>query len=312
MNTMHAVRMHSYGGPEVLVHEEVPIPQPDTGELLVRVKAAAVNPVDWKIREGYLREMLPHRLPLIMGWDVSGVVEAIGPGVTRFRAGNEVFSRPDILRDGAYAEYVVIRESEAAFKPVYIDHLHAAAIPLAGITAWKALIETAGVLPGQRVLIHGAAGGVGSFAVQFAKNRGARVIATASEHNHDYLQRLGADEVIDYRNVPFENLVREVDVVFDTIGVDTQERSWQVLKKGGMLVSIVSPPSAELAANHGVRQAFVFIQPDAAVLAELAKLVDAGKLRPFVEEVLPLAEARRAQELSQTGHVRGKIVLKVA
>jgi NADPH:quinone reductase-like Zn-dependent oxidoreductase len=312
MNTMHAVRMHSYGGPEVLVHEEVPIPQPEPGELLVRVKAAAVNPVDWKIREGRLREMLPHRLPLIMGWDVSGVVEAIGPGVTRFRAGNEVFSRPDILRDGTYAEYVVIRESEAAFKPVSVDHLHAAAIPLAGITAWKSLIEAAEVGPGQRVLIHGAAGGVGCFAVQLAKYRGAHVIATASDHNHDYLHRLGADELVDYRNGRFENVVNDVDVVFDTIGGDTQERSWQVLKKGGILVSIVSPPPAETATAHGVLQAFVFIQPDAAVLAELAKLVDAGKLRPFVEVVLPLAEARRAQELSQGGHVRGKIVLKVS
>jgi NADPH:quinone reductase-like Zn-dependent oxidoreductase len=311
MQTMKAVRIHTYGGPEVLVYEEVPRPQPEKGEVLVRVEAAAVNPVDWKIREGYLREMLPHSMPLIMGWDVSGVVEETGPGVTRFRVGDEVFSRPDLLRDGTYAEYVVIRETEVAFKPGSIDHLHAAAVPLAGLTAWKSLIEAAGVAPGQRVLIHGAAGGVGSYAVQLAKWRGAHVITTASAHNHDYLRGLGADEVIDYRSVRFEDVTGDIDVVFDTLGGDTQDRSWQVLKTGGILVSIITSPPAKKAATHGVRRAFVFIQPDAAVLAELAKLVDAGKLRPCVETVLPLAEARRAQELSQGGHARGKIVLKV-
>jgi NADPH:quinone reductase-like Zn-dependent oxidoreductase len=311
MKTMKAVRIHSYGGPEVLALEEMPRPEPGNGEVLVRVHAASVNPVDWKVREGYLREMLPHRMPLVMGWDASGTVEATGPGVTRFKVGDEVFSRPDILRDGTYAEYVVIRETEVAHKPGTVDHLHAAALPLAGLTAWKSLIETAGVAPGQRVLIHGAAGGVGSYAVQLAKWRGAHVIATASAQNHEYLRGLGADEVVDYRSVRFEVVVQGVDVVFDTIGGDTQERSWQVLKRGGILVSIIAPPSAEKAAALGVRQAFVFIQPDAAVLAELAGLVDGGKLRIYVEAVLPLAEARRAQELSQGGHVRGKIVLKV-
>ncbi|TWJ16564.1 NADP-dependent oxidoreductase [Geobacter argillaceus] len=278
MQIMKAVRIHTYGGPEVLVHEEVPLPRPQNDEVLVRVRATAVNPVDWKIREGYLREMLPHSLPLIMGWDVSGVVEETGPGVTRFNAGDEVFSRPDLLRDGTYSEYVVIRETEVAFKPESIDHIHAAAIPLAGITAWKSLIEAAGLSAGQRVLIHGAAGGVGSYAVQLAKWQGAHVIATASEHNHDYLHGLGADEMIDYRSMPFEDTIRDVDAVFDTIGGDTQERSWQVLKKGGILVSIVAPPPEAMAAAHGCRQAFVFIQPDAAVLAKLAQLVDGGKL----------------------------------
>lgn len=311
MQTMMAVRMHRYGGPEVLAYEEVPRPKPARDEVLVRVAAAAVNPVDWKIREGYLKEMLPHQLPLIMGWDASGLVTAVGAGITRFKIGDEVFSRPDLLRDGTYAEYVVIRESEVALKPKNVDHLHAAAIPLAGITAWKALIETAGVTMGQRVLIHGAAGGVGSYAVQLAKWRGAHVIATASAHNHDYLRDLGADEVIDYRSTPFENVAGSVDVVFDTIGGDTQERSWQVLKKGGVLVSIISPPPSDMALAHGVRQAFVFIQPDAAVLAELATLADTGVLLVHVETVLPLAEARRAQESSQGGHVRGKIVLEI-
>jgi NADPH:quinone reductase-like Zn-dependent oxidoreductase len=311
METMKAVRIHKYGGPECLVYEEVVRPQPGSGEVLVRVEAAAVNPVDWKVREGYLKEMLYHSLPLILGWDVSGVVEAVDPGVTHFKVGDEVFSRPDLERDGAYAEYVVIRETEVALKPESIDHIHAAAIPLAGLTAWKSIIDAARVAPGQRVLIHGAAGGVGSFAVQLAKWRGAHVIATASAHNHDYLRELGADEVVDYRAVRFEEVTGKVDVVFDTIGGETQQRSWQVLKKGGILVSIVDPPPVELAGIHGVRQAFVFIQPDASALAELARLVDTGKLQSRVETVLPLSEARRAQELSQGGHVRGKIVLKV-
>ena len=268
--------------------------------------------MDWKIREGYLREMLHHTFPLVMGWDVSGTVAAVGPGVGRFKVGDEVFSRPDILRDGTYAEYAVIREREVALKPRTIDHPHAAAIPLAGITAWKSLIETAGVAPGQKVLIHGGAGGVGGYGVQLAKLRGATVIATASAANHDYLRKLGADETIDYTTVRFEEVVRDADVVFDTIGGETQERSWQVLKKDGILVSVIVPPSAEKAARLGVRQAFVFIQPDAAVLTELAKLVDARKFLPCLERVLPLSEAAAAQELSKGGHVRGKIVLKVA
>jgi NADPH:quinone reductase-like Zn-dependent oxidoreductase len=311
METMKAVRIHKYGGPEVLVYEDAPFPQPGNSDVLVRVHAAAVNPVDWKIREGYLKEMLHHKLPLVMGWDVSGTVEAVGPGVLRFKPGDAVFSRPDIMRDGTYAEYVVIRETDAAHKPNSIDHVHAAAIPLAATTAWQSLFDAAGLSTGQKVLIHGAAGGVGSFAVQLAKWKGAHVIGTASARNHDYLRWLGADEVVDYRTVSFEETVRDVDVVFDTIGGDTQARSWKVLKQGGILVSIVNPPSPEKAAAHGVRQAFVFMQPNAAELAEIAALVDAGKLKAMVETVLPLADARRAQELNQTGHTRGKIVLKV-
>jgi len=311
METMKAVRIHAYGGPGELVYENVPRPQPGNDEILVRVHAAAVNPVDWKIREGYLKGMIDNRLPLIMGWDVSGTVEAAGAGVMRFKVGDEVFSRPDIARDGAYAEFIVIREEEAAFKPRSIDHLHAAAIPLAGLTACKSLFAAANLCAGQTILIHGAAGGVGTFAIQLAKWKGAHVIATASERNHDYLRELGADEVIAYQDVRFEDKVRDVDAVFDTIGGETQTRSWQVVKQGGALVSIVAPPSQEEAAAHGVRPAFVFIQPDAAELSEIAKLVDSGKIRVMVEAVLPLAEARRAQELSQGGHTRGKIVLRV-
>jgi len=311
MKTMKAVCIYSYGGPEVLVYEDAPRPHPDAGEVLVRVHAAGINPVDWKIREGHLKETLHHTLPLVLGWDVSGVVEALGSGLTRLKLGDEVFSRPDISRDGAYAEFIVIREAEVALKPKSIDHIHAAALPLAGLTAWQTLFDAAGLAAGQRVLIHAAAGGVGSLAVQLAKGKGAHVIGTAAAHNHDFLRKLGADQVVDYDTERFEDAVQPVDVVLDTIGGDTQERSWQVLKPGGILVSVVSPPLAATAAVHGVRQAFVFTQPNAGQLAELARLADAEKLKAIVETVLPLSDATRGQELSARGHTRGKIVLRV-
>jgi len=310
--TMKAVRIHQYGGPEVLKFEEAPRPQPAAGELLIRVHAAAVNPVDWKIREGYAKDRIRHSLPLILGWDVSGTVEATGPGVTRFQKGDEVFTRPDIARDGSYAEYVVVRESEVASKPNSLDHVHAAAIPLAGLTAWKGIFDTGGLSARQKILIHAASGGVGSFAVQFAKWKGAYVFGTASANNLSFLKELGVDEPIDYQRTRFEDVVHDVDVVLDAIGGETQQRSFGVLKKGGILVSIVAPPSQEEAAKHGVRATHIFIQPDAAELSQIAGLVDHGKVKPFVETVLPLSAARRAQELSETGHARGKIVLKVA
>jgi NADPH:quinone reductase-like Zn-dependent oxidoreductase len=312
MENMKAVRIHNYGSPEVLKFEDAPRPTPGPGEVLVRIHAAAVNPVDWKIRKGYLKDRIQYQLPFIPGWDFSGVVEATGPGVSRLKKGDEVYARPDIARNGAYAEYIVAKESEVALKPKTLDHVHAAAIPLAALTAWQALFDAAGLSANQKILIHGAAGGVGSFAVQLAKWKGAYVIGTASARNLSFLRELGVDEAIDYEKTRFEDAVRDVDVVFDTIGGDTQQRSWKVLKKGGILVSIISPPSAEEAAKYGVRPGYVFVQPNAAELTEIAKLVDSGKLKPVVETVLPLSEARRAQEMSETGHTRGKIVLKVA
>ena len=311
MKTMKAVCIYSYGGPGVLVYEDVPCPHPGPGEVLIRVHAAGINPVDWKIREGHLKEMLHHTLPLVLGWDVSGVVETVGSGVLRMKVADEVYSRPDIMRDGAYAEFIVIRESEVAPKPKTIDHVHAAALPLAGLTAWQSLIDAGGLVAGQRVLIHAAAGGVGSLAVQLAKSRGAHVIGTSSARHHAFLRELGVDQVVDYTAARFEEVVEQVDLIFDTIGGETQDRSWIVLKPGGILVSIVSPPSALIAESHGVRQAFVFSQPNAAQLHEIAKLVDEGKLKAIVSTVLPLAEAKQAQTLSEKGHTRGKIVLRV-
>jgi len=313
MENMKAVRIHSYGGPEVLRFEDAPRPAPGAGELLIRVHAAAVNPVDGKIRAGYMKEIFPFALPFTPGWDVSGVVEATGSGVTKFKKGDEVYARPDLSRNGAYAEYVAVKEAEAALKPRSIDHVHAAAIPIVASTAWQALFDRAALGQDQRILIHGGAGGVGSFAVQLAKWKGAFVVATASTRNQAFLRELGVDEPVDYEKTRFEDVVHDVDVVFDPIGGDTRARSWKVLKKGGILVSIVGPPpSAEEAAKHGVRSAFFSAQTNASQLAEIAKLVDSGKIYPIVETVLPLAEARRAHELTEKGHARGKIVLKVA
>jgi len=313
MENMKAVRIHNYGGPEVLRFEDAPRPIPGSGELLIKVHAAAVNPVDGKIRAGSMKDIVPLVLPFIPGWDVSGVVETTGSGVTKFKKGDEVYARPDLSRNGAYAEYVVVKEAETALKPRSVDHVHSAAIPIVASTAWQALFDHAALGNEQRILIHGASGGVGSFAVQLAKWKGAYVIGTASTENQAFLRELGVDEAIDYEKTRFENMVDDVDVVLDTIGGDTRTRSWKVLKKGGILVSIIGPPpSADEAAKHGVRSAFFSAQTNASQLAEIAKLVDSGKIYPIVETVLPLAEARRAHELTEKGHARGKIVLKVA
>lgn len=311
MDTMKAVRIHEYGGPEVLRYEDAPRPVVKPDEVLIRVHAAGVNPVDWKVREGHVKSMFKYSMPLIPGWDVSGVVQSTGLDTSRLKAGDEVYSRPDIARDGAYAEYIAVRESEVALKPKSQDHVQAAAVPLAALTAWQALFDTAKIQPGQSLLIHGAAGGVGTFAVQLAKLKGARVIGTASKKNHEFLRSLGADETIDYTTTRFEDVVHGVDAVIDTITGETMERSWQVLKKDGILVSILQPPSPEKAAAHGVRCAHTFVQPSVPQLNEIAKLLDSGKLKVIVEKVFPLWEARAAQDLSQTGHVRGKIVLRV-
>jgi NADPH:quinone reductase-like Zn-dependent oxidoreductase len=310
--TMKAVRLHAYTGLDALRYEEdVPRPRPGPGELLIRVHAAAVNPVDVAVAKGKMADEIHTSLPLIMGYDMSGVVDDVGEGVTSFKRGDAVISYLDMGRHGAFAEYVVAREKDVVLKPKSVDHVHAAAIPLTGVTAWKSLVETANVSQGQSVLIHGASGGVGTMAVQIAKARGARVIATASARNLDYLRSLGADEVIDYEATRFEDVAKDIDVVLDAVGKDTQDRSWQVLKKGGILVSIVRKPSQEKAQEFGVRAAVVSADPDAAQLLEVARLVDAGRIRPTVSEVFELKDARRALDQIATRHTRGKLVLRI-
>lgn len=308
---MKAVRIHEYGNSDVLQYEDAPMPTVNSNEVLIQVVAASVNPVDWKIREGYLKEMINYTMPLTLGWDVSGVVESVGADVTRFKVGDAVYSRPDIKRNGTYAEYVVVREDELAFKPQTISHTEAASLPLAGITAWEVLITTANLAAGQKVLIHAGSGGVGSLAIQLAKSRGAYVIATTSTKNCELVKSLGADEVIDYKTQKFAEILHDIDVVFDTLGGDIQESSWSVLKRDGILVSIVSPPSADKAKEMGVRSGFVFIEPSATILEQLAGLIDEGKVRPVVGAEFALKDIAKAHALSESGHSVGKIVLYV-
>lgn len=312
MAMMKAVRIHAYGGPEVLVYENAPRPDLNDDDVLIEVQAAGVNPVDWKIREGHFREMLPRRLPFIPGWDVAGTVVEKGSRVNGLRLRDRVYALASIARDGAYAEYIAVKGAEVALAPESLDLVQAAAVPLAALTAWQCLFPTAGLAAGQKILIHGAAGGVGHFAVQFAQWAGAHVIGTALARNHDFLRGLGAHEVIDYAATPFEQAVREVDVVLDTRSGEIWERSWQVLKAGGIMVSTLHAPPAEgLPAAAGKRGAFVFVQPDTAQLAEIAALIDSGRVAPALERIFPLPEAAAAQNHSQTGHTRGKVVLRV-
>lgn len=306
---MKAARIHAYGDASQIRIEEAPLPQIGPDDLLIRTVAASVNPVDWKIRRGYLAQMIPYDMPLTLGWDVSGIVEAVGSDVTGFAPGDAVYSRPDIRRNGTYAEYVAVRAREAALKPATISHIEAASLPLVSITAWEALITTANLSAGQRVLIHAGAGGVGSIAVQLAKARGAHVTATASGGKAALVRTLGADEVIDYRSTDVAQAARDMDVVFDTIGGDTQEASWASLKPGGILVSITAPPSAERAVAEGKRAGFVFIDPNAAILTDLARMVDDGLIRPVIGGEFRLDHAAQAQEASETGRTTGKIVI---
>lgn len=306
-----AIRIHSYGGPEVLQYEQAPRPRVTKGEVLIRVHAAGVNPIDWKVRSGSLNGYIQHKLPLILGWDVSGVVEQVGLDGSRFKRGDEVFGMADVSRDGAYADYIAVREAALALKPKSLYHVRAAAVPLSALAAWQSLFELGQLQPGQRVLVHGGSGGVGHFAVQLAKWKRAYVLATASTENQQLLRKLGADESINYRTQKFEDVVHNVDIVLDTTGAETQERSWGVLKKGGVLISFVQPPSEEKANQFGVRGMMCTVQANGAQLSKLAKLIDSAKLKPIMDRILPLSEARRAHELSENGHVHGKIVLRV-
>ena len=308
---MKAARIHAYGDASQIRIEDAPLPALNDDDVLIRVVATSVNPVDWKIRKGYLKSMIPYEMPLIMGWDVSGIVEQIGSAVTKFKPGDAVYSRPDIARNGAYAEFVAVREREIAFKPTTISHVEAASLPLVSITAWESLFTTANLTAGKKVLIHAGAGGVGSIAIQLAKAKGAHVTATASAAKSALVKSLGADEVIDYRAEDFSKLAKDMDVVFDTVGGETQEKSWSTLKPGGMLVSITAKPSEDRAKAEGKRAGFVFIGPNAPILTDLAQMVDAGKVRPLIGAEYGLNDTAKAQEASETGRATGKIVIYV-
>ncbi|MFF7241783.1 zinc-binding dehydrogenase [Streptomyces collinus] len=307
---MRAVIVEQWGGPETLIEKDVERPEPGFNEVLVRVHAAGVNPVDWKTRaSGGLIDW--GTVPAV-GWDVSGTVEAVGPGVSVYRPGDEVFGMPLFPRQaGAYAEYVVAPARHFAPKPSGLTHVETAALPLAALTAWQALVDTAGVRPGERVLVHAAAGGVGHLAVQIAKARGAYVIGTASAGKHDLVKELGADEVIDYRAVRFEDAVGDIDVVLDGLGGENAERSLKVLRAGGRLITLPGPDDVP-AAPEGIRAVWMLVEPDHLGLREIAALVERDALKPVVDTVLPLAEAAKAHEIGEQGRTTGKIVLTVA
>ena len=309
---MKAVRIHSYGGSDLLQYEDAPQPVPGDNDALIHVQAASVNPVDLAIRAGYMASMIPFTFPITLGADIAGTVSAVGSAVRNLKVGDAVYGRTDMNRLGGYAEYVVTSASELVLKPASLDFIQAASIPVAAVTSWRSLIDAAGLQAGQTVLILGAAGGVGSIAVQLAKSRGARVIGLASTANQAFLKELGADQAVDYSAGPFEDQVKDVDIVFDCVGGETQARAFKTLKSGGILVSIVQPPSAESAATYGVRVAFTMANPPSApVLNEINLLVEAGKLKPYVSKVLFLKEASQAQDLISAKHTRGKIVLKI-
>ncbi|MEV0688426.1 NADP-dependent oxidoreductase [Nocardia sp. NPDC050378] len=309
---MRAIGQDTFGGPEVLRVIEVDKPSPGPAEVLIRVHAAGVNPTDsWHRGTGGLVEAIA---PL--GWDVSGVVEEVGPGVTLFAPGDEVFGMPRHPHAaGTYAEYVTAPARHLAHKPANLSHVEAGALPLVALTAWQALVDTADVRPGQRVLIHAAAGGVGHVAVQIAKARGAYVLATARTDNHDFVRELGADEVIDYRTTVFEEAFRDVDVVVDTIGGEYGPRSLRTLRPGGIVVSLASPAEAalgEVARPLGLRARFMIVEADRAGMLAVADLAATGGLRVHVDTVVPLDLVSKAHEVSDNQRTRGKIVLAVA
>jgi NADPH:quinone reductase-like Zn-dependent oxidoreductase len=306
---MRAIRQRALGGPEVLELVEVPLPEPAPTEVLVRVTAAGVNPVDWKTRErgGFVGEP-----PFTIGWDVAGIVERTGPGVTRFAAGDRVFGMPRFPREAAaYAEYLTSPSRQLARTPDALDDVEAAALPLAGLTAWQALVETAGVGPGMRVLVLAAAGGVGHLAVQIAKARGAWVAGTARAEKHAFLHELGVDEAVDYTRDEVGTRLRELDVVLDAVGGEVGAAALASLRDGGLLVTLVGASVASLreAGRDRVRVTGILVEPDRYGLEELAALVERGELRPVVERTFPLEEASAAHELGETGRTTGKLVL---
>lgn len=306
---MKAVRIHSFGSAAVLQLEEVPKPQPGEHEVLIHVRAASVNPVDYKMRSGEFKPV-GMTMPLTLGRDVSGVIEDIGYDVPDINVGDEVYALLD-QNHGGYAEFVVTKYDGVAPKPSSIDHIHAAAIPLAATTAWQGLFDHGRLKAGERVLIHGAAGGVGHFAVQFAKNHGAYVIATARAEDTDLLRELGADEVIDYKHERFEERAHDVDLILDLVAGETQQRSWDALKEGGRLISTLQPPSEVEAARHHAEGEAFMAEANRGELAQIGRLIDEGKVRVIVQQTLPLDEAQRAHEHMEQEHVRGKVVLAI-
>jgi len=310
--TMKAVVVNEYGGPEVLKYQDAPQPGPKADEILVRVIAAAVNPVDTYVRQGMFAKRGMDNRPAILGYDIAGIVNETGANARRFKKGDAVYCYLSVMRGGGYAEFAVAKESETALKPKNIGFDEAAAVPLAATTAWQALIDSAKIEKGQTVLIHGGSGGVGSFAIQIAKAHGAKVIATASTAHQNLLKQLGVDQAIDYTTTKFENVVKDVDVVLNCVRADALGRSYGVVKKGGIVVSITDEPDQNECSKRSLQCSRLGAHPDAKVLEELTKLIEAGRMKPIVSQTFPLADASKAHQQIETHHTLGKIVLKVA
>ena len=315
VHAMRAVRFYAYGGPEQLVLEHVPPPEPEAGEVLVRVYTAGVNPIDWKIRKGFFKGERAVPLPFTPGSELAGTVELLGPGVTGFKIGQGVYGRG---AKGAYADYAMIAANQLSDIPHNISFDQAASVPVGASTAWMALFSLADLQAGQKVLVHGAAGGVGNYAVQLAHWKGAHVIGTASSNNLEFVHALGAETVIDYASTPFEQVLHDVDVIVDPIGGETQDRSWSLIKPGGMLVAVGHPSAEDKAAKYGVRTASTVLAQrvpsgfSMGPLREISALIESGLLLPKVGKVFSLEEAAQAQVLSEMGHGRGRIVLHIA
>ncbi|CUI16346.1 putative Zn-dependent oxidoreductase [Candidatus Protochlamydia naegleriophila] len=315
---MKAIVLEEFGGADRLKLAQLPTPSPGPSEVQIQIAYAAVNPVDWKIREGRLKNRVPHEFPLIPGWDATGTISAVGKNVRRFKVGDSVFAycRKPTIKWGTYAEYICYEADNVAFKPAALSFAQAAAIPLAGLTAWQSLFDSAQLKKGEIVLIHAGAGGVGSLAIQFAKLAGACVLTTASESNHAYVKQLGADIVIDYKQQNALESIKAlypkgIDVVFDTVGGETQKKSFELLKEGGRLVSIVEPPDNSLSEAHHAKGLYVFVTPNGGELQHISDLIQQGKVGPIQIQELPLEKASEAQEKNQKGQSKGKIVLKI-
>ncbi|AXH99831.1 NADP-dependent oxidoreductase [Sporosarcina sp. PTS2304] len=309
---MKAIVIEQYGGSDQLVEKDLPKPEIKDQQVLIEMHATSINPIDWKVREGYMKDAMPFEFPLILGWDAAGVVSEVGSQVTQFKKGDKVFARP-AMENGTYSEYVAVDEELVALKPEHLSFEEAASVPLAGLTAWQCLVDFGQVKKGDKVLIQAGSGGVGSYAIQIAKSFGAYVYSTASDKNEAFLKELGVDEFIDYKTTDFADVAKDVDLVVDTMGGEILEKSLDVVKKGGRLVSIAGQPNAEKAKMNGITAESLWLNPNGKQLAELGDLMEKGEVKSHIGHTFPLTEKglREAHELSATHHAKGKIVITI-
>ncbi|MDM8101493.1 MULTISPECIES: NADP-dependent oxidoreductase [Oceanobacillus] len=311
---MKAIIIEQYGDANQLKEkDDIPVPEIKDNQVLVEMHATSINPIDWKLREGYLQEGVPFEFPIILGWDAAGVIKQVGKNVTSFQVGDEIFARPALTPNGTYAAYTAVDEKLLAMKPKNISFEEAAAVPLAGLTAWQCLVNFSEIKKGDRVLIHAGSGGVGSMAIQIAKSFGAYVASTASGKNETFLKELGVDQFINYKEEDFEDVLQDYDIVVDTLGGEILNKSFHVLKEGGRLVSIAGQPDEKLAKQKGVKAGFLWLEPDGGELSELGKLMEDGKLKSYIGHTFPLTEngLKEAHRLSETHHAKGKIVIQI-